>query len=646
MGNSFDFELVADDKVTETIQRIDEAVKNLIPQLEQAQDQLKLGGQDSVDNLKVVNDELDEMSKNARKGVQFIGDLVPPIKMVGELGQKFGSMGLKLGGISAAGYGLVKVATGLKEAGENAYSLDVAAKNAGMSVDGLSRLAGAMQIVGADGESARQSVEGLYKLFNDPRWARNDTMLALMSKHGIEIAVKEDGTTDALKTFENAAKIFPKLNSNIQKTLADAMGLDDNALALLREGARLKELLAKSDEFGLTVNPELNDQLTDLDRQITETGAAWDGLKQKFANKVYAALLSDGSIKDGIAGITDLIVNGDEIGVGSALGFNRGDEANKLREMRDDKKMFDSLSWDEQVAVNSGIMTDNLRQKHNTWKAPQNTAAQLQDDIISISKPVFQGYENIPYSEPAKNTLGLRNNNPGNLRVAPNNTGHNKGFATFGSDEDGVSALTRQLLLYGDRGKNTINDVINTYAPPNENNTNAYIQSVSKMTGMDPSQPINFHDPKVLEKIIPAIIKVENGSQPYSPEQISNGVNTAINDDRWKGLRNPTNLQRQRDAYALSNNKLQDETTAQTNSVNQPSEEKQTDSSGINQVQPSILTSEPTRGGVSGIADAIAKAMGDNKMQVEVVLIDEKSGERKTVTGKRGGRVSTSMQYS
>ncbi|HHP2743076.1 TPA: hypothetical protein ACSAFW_004524, partial [Yersinia enterocolitica] len=180
MGNAFDFELTATDQASTSIQRIEEAVKNLIPDLDKTRDGLKLGGQESVEGIDDLNARLKGMGQFAREGVQFVGDMVPPLKMVGEIGSK----ALRFGALGAVGYIGVKAAQGLSAAADSAYSLDVAAKNAGMSVDNFSRVSGAMQILGVDSDSARQSVEGLYKTFNDPLWARNDTTQALLAQNG------------------------------------------------------------------------------------------------------------------------------------------------------------------------------------------------------------------------------------------------------------------------------------------------------------------------------------------------------------------------------------------------------------------------------------------------------------------------------
>ncbi|UIN09683.1 hypothetical protein LGL94_11320 [Yersinia ruckeri] len=67
MANAFDFELVANDQVTATIHRIDEAVKKLVPQLDKTRDGLQLGGNESVEGLDSINDKLQGMDSSRVK---------------------------------------------------------------------------------------------------------------------------------------------------------------------------------------------------------------------------------------------------------------------------------------------------------------------------------------------------------------------------------------------------------------------------------------------------------------------------------------------------------------------------------------------------------------------------------------------------
>ena len=332
MSNAFDFELVADDQVSDAVSRIDGAVRKLLPLLQNTQDELALGGQDTTDGLDNISGRLDSMARAARDNVQFVGDMVPPLKMVGELSGKLASVGLA----GAVGYGMKRVAESFAEASREAYNLDVSAKNAGMRVDEFTRLSGAMRILGSDSQSANASVEGMFKTFNDALWGKNSAVLGAMSQIGAQIVRNKDGTADVLKTLESIARVFPSLSPENQKTAADALGLDANGLQLLREGARLKELLAKSDQFGLTMDPALNDQLKDMNGTLNEVSASWDGLKKKMSAGMLLGSLNkiDGSVKDGLEGITDLFSHGDFTGLSHALGFVSSDNAKKLRRIQ------------------------------------------------------------------------------------------------------------------------------------------------------------------------------------------------------------------------------------------------------------------------------------------------------------------------
>lgn len=79
--------------------------------------------------------------------------------------------------------------------------------------------------------------------------------------------------------------------------------------------------------------------------------------------------------------------------------------------------------------------------------------------------------------------LGIRNNNPLNIRFSPMNvwkgqTGCNKGFCTFDTMEHGYRAALVLLLNYVKRGYDTISEIVSRWAPESENNTQAYINRV------------------------------------------------------------------------------------------------------------------------------------------------------------------------
>lgn len=121
---------------------------------------------------------------------------------------------------------------------------------------------------------------------------------------------------------------------------------------------------------------------------------------------------------------------------------------------------------------------------------------------------------------------GLRNNNPGNIEGRYfGATGNDGRFAQYASPEAGISAIDQQLNRYYNgqtTGKplQTIKAMINTWAPPGENNTGAYVQNVARSAGVDPNAQLNFADPGLRARIIAGIIQQENGRNPYTMQQI------------------------------------------------------------------------------------------------------------------------------
>ncbi|EMB8998416.1 hypothetical protein VAK19_005000 [Enterobacter asburiae] len=671
MSNSFDFELVASDQVSEAIDRINEAVRDLEPKLDKTKEGLKLGGQETADGLNGFISRLENMSKSARDNVQYIGDMVPPLKMVGELTGKMGTLGL----VGAAGYGLKQIAYGFREASREAYNLDVSAKNAGMRVAEFSRLAGAMQINGSDRESARASIEGFAKALKEANSGSNKGMMGAFAMIGVEIQKNKDGSVDTLKTLQEIAKIFPTLRPEQQKSFADALGMTPEMLALMREGGRLTELLTKSDKFGLTVDPALNQQLSEVNVTMNELSASWDGLWQRSKNKALKTILSDGSVKDGLEGVTDLFTNGDFTGLSHALGFINSDDAAKLRRIQNDKNLYNSLPRSERGQVDAGFMTDAVRKRYDANYRATDSALQLQNDLSAISRPqsnVARG--NVPYGETKNNAIGFRNNNPGNLRVAANATGKNGGFSTFANDADGRAAMARQLMLYGDRGNNTLAGIIHTYAPQSENNTRAYIESVSKSTGFGAQQRINLHDPDVLKTLMAAMIKHESGAQPYTEDELGDSVRTAIIDDRWKGLRSPEVLAQQRYDIISGSQTGNREPTILSNPRDGNDEDDIISGSQTGNREPTIL-SNPRDGNdeddiISGsqtgnresiilsdtrkksdesvlgdnLARSLKEAMSEQSLKLEITMVNDK-GERKTYNAENNGRITTAMNY-
>lgn len=126
---------------------------------------------------------------------------------------------------------------------------------------------------------------------------------------------------------------------------------------------------------------------------------------------------------------------------------------------------------------------------------------------------------------------GLRNNNPGNIIHTANGKllapyiGEvrptiDSRFRTFKTMVYGYRALILLLHTYIKRGNNTIEKIINTWAPPIENATSNYIKTVVFKTGINKDTIIKITDTDKIKSIAKAISEVENG-QPADEKQIN-----------------------------------------------------------------------------------------------------------------------------
>jgi hypothetical protein len=84
--------------------------------------------------------------------------------------------------------------------------------------------------------------------------------------------------------------------------------------------------------------------------------------------------------------------------------------------------------------------------------------------------------------------------------------------------DHGIDAQSSLLQGYGNKGLNTLNAIINRWAPSSDNNnTNAYASFVSKKMGVDPNQPLDMNDPNVRRNMAMAMGRFENGMSPVDP---------------------------------------------------------------------------------------------------------------------------------
>jgi hypothetical protein len=125
---------------------------------------------------------------------------------------------------------------------------------------------------------------------------------------------------------------------------------------------------------------------------------------------------------------------------------------------------------------------------------------------------------------------GIRNNKPLNIRLVPDNRWQGRVPPRLNSDhafeqfEDPVMGLRAAAVLliahYDRRHLDTIRKLVQVWAPPSENDTEAYARFVARASGIGIDEPLDLHDYRCLKPILTAMIRVENGRQPYTEAQI------------------------------------------------------------------------------------------------------------------------------
>ena len=165
----------------------------------------------------------------------------------------------------------------------------------------------------------------------------------------------------------------------------------------------------------------------------------------------------------------------------------------------------------------------------------------------------------------------LRNNNPGALMPGGK-------LAQYPDVQTGLAALDKNLQSYGNQGINTISGVISKWAPPNENDTQAYIKDVSQRLGIPPNQKIDLSNPLHRQALSTAITLHENGpsgvfgSQQQAPARQSGAFAAAP----------PTGYVKSTEAGAVNQ---QDELSANWKNLTEQNRQAQTTNSYLQSIK-------------------------------------------------------------
>ena len=134
------------------------------------------------------------------------------------------------------------------------------------------------------------------------------------------------------------------------------------------------------------------------------------------------------------------------------------------------------------------------------------------------------------YFKYKKKTIDMKTlNNPGNIRQLYTSNGIETGvdylgelkptlrhgFKTFKDIAYGYRAMAQLLGAYIYNGYNTVEKIINRYAPPSDKNpTNDYINFVAQRMGVDVDEILDRKNINQFKSLMGAIARFEQGTEP------------------------------------------------------------------------------------------------------------------------------------
>ena len=483
---------------------------------------------------KIDQESSDDFDRNMKSGAKLAGDLATAVETA-----------------AAAVVGAVaKMAKGL---GQLYYE----SKRTGSSAKDIDAFSYAIEQLGGNADAARSSIQRMALQFK----ANPQMVQALKDLTGVDAARNDNGEINTEKTLERMAEHFAALNSEGKTWLALKLGdlfkVDTDTMQTIlmagpdairkfedqrREafkgmGIDLDDLSKKSVEFnqqfamfgtlatavwykiGGALMSVLTPALVALNDQTSNWHVALEALLVYTTTKWVAGML--GAVAKVMGGISAAE------GATAAGGLGMATKAGLVGLAGFGGYQFGSWlndKFDLSTKIGDGI--DAMREGFQSWK----NDPEIKKNLEALGKVG----KNISAGPSAYEPLGLRQNNPGNLR-SWGNTPVVGGFASFGSAAEGLSAMAGNLLTYANRGWNSVREIISHWAPASENDTNAYIRDVTRRLGVGADQGLNLRDRNVMAQMMDAIISHEQGRDPFTNAELVNAADARLSGGGGRG---------------------------------------------------------------------------------------------------------------
>ena len=474
---------------------------------------------------------------------------------------------------------------------ESNAALDRFSQNLNRSVSDISAWSNAAELAGGSAEGLQGTMDMLSKSQTELQLTGQSSLIPYFSALGVSLADAQGKARPVNDLLLELADRFSRMDRTTANNMGRMMGIDQGTMNLLLKGRGEVELLIKRQKEYGAVSKQQAEEASRLQRAMVESrqsfqnfgrellSAATPALEKLFAilsdvgawmrdNKefvqTFLTILAVGLGAVAAATIPINLTVAAVLALAAAIaalyqdyqtwkrggeslidwgkwepGIKKAGEGIKwLRDMLGDMVYRAIAAADVLVAVFNRDWERAKFAAKEFWNGNGKTygADEPGGAATAPAAPSGPATPSAPSSSSSSGDKslprGIRNNNPGNLTFAgqagaTKEGGPNGRFAVFGSMQEGVAALVRQIGLYVKRGRNTIRKILEVYAPPGENNTNAYIAAVSKALGIGPDDALDTENAQQVMGLVRAITNHENGKGFVSDADIAGGFQLA-----------------------------------------------------------------------------------------------------------------------
>lgn len=449
--------------------------------------------------------------------------------------------------------------------------LDRVSKRVNISADTLSRWQGAVRQSGGSAEGFLGTIQGISQAMTELQLTGNTEMLPFLQRLGVSVVDakgKAKPIVDLIRDIGDAANA-KIANPGDRFNILQRMGFDEGTINLIMKGAQERDKLLSSQkaysqadaDAALKAQEKWEGVKLEIERtsQAIVIGAlpVLDRLSKamlRFAEDAVPALLKIGDVIGdldkktngwstallGVLATLRLIGGAGVLGGITRLGGSLGGVIAAALLLKGDasegEKKAQGLSTQAVGGDREAAVKLARTQLGNQWWRTLFGGKVTEEDVQARADSIMKGEQGGSAAAPGASTQpgisrAQRNNNPGNLEFRGQNgavpeDGSGR-FAKFGSAAEGVSALVKQLQRYGARGLDSLDKIIAKYAPPGENDTQAYIDVLSKKLGVAPSEKLDLTNPDTLKTLVKGISKHEAGVDFLSNKDVMTGINMA-----------------------------------------------------------------------------------------------------------------------